>query len=57
MWLLTVFFGNMITAFISKMNVFDGPSFFLFFAGLMAAFAILFAFMANGYEMKDYMEK
>lgn len=57
MWLLTVFFGNMITAFISKINVFEGASFFLFFAALMAGFAIFFAFMAKGYEMKDYMEK
>ncbi len=57
MFLLTVFFGNMITAFISKINVFDGPAFFLFFAALMGAFALFFAFMAKGYEMKDYMEE
>lgn len=56
MFLLTVFFGNMITAYISQINVFDGPAFFMFFAILMAAFGFFFAYMAKNYEMKDYME-
>jgi POT family proton-dependent oligopeptide transporter len=56
MWLLTVFFGNMITAYIAKVNTFDGGNFFMFFAGLMAFFAIIFALVAKNYEMKDYME-
>ncbi|MCT4640876.1 MAG: POT family MFS transporter [Bacteriovoracaceae bacterium] len=57
MWLLTVFFGNMITAYISKINVFDGGNFFMFFAALMAVFALFFAYVAKSYQMKNYMEK
>jgi POT family proton-dependent oligopeptide transporter len=56
MWLLTVFFGNMITAYIAKINVFEGGNFFMFFAILMAVFAVVFALIAKNYEVKDYME-
>ncbi|MDA8793486.1 POT family MFS transporter [Bacteriovoracaceae bacterium] len=56
MFLLTVFFGNMITAYVAVINVFEGAAFFLFFAGLMAVFAVFFALMAKGYTVKDYME-
>ncbi|MEX0798155.1 MAG: POT family MFS transporter [Bacteriovoracaceae bacterium] len=56
MWLLTVFFGNMITAYIAKINVFDGGHFFMFFAGLMAFFGVVFALIAKNYVVKDYME-
>ena len=57
MWLLTVFFGNMITAYIAKINVFSGGNFFMFFAILMAIFAIVFVWIAKNYKMQDYMEK
>lgn len=56
MWLLTVFFGNLITAYIAKINVFDGGHFFMFFAVLMAAFGVIFALIAKNYVQKDYME-
>lgn len=56
MFLLTVFFGNMITAYIAKINVFSGGNFFMFFAILMAVFAVIFALIAKNYEMKSYME-
>jgi POT family proton-dependent oligopeptide transporter len=56
MWLLTVFFGNMITAWIAKINVFQGGNFFMFFAILMGIFAIVFALIAKNYVVKDYME-
>lgn len=56
MWLLTVFFGNMITAYIAKINVFEGGDFFMFFAALMAVFGIIFAFIAKNYQVKDFME-
>lgn len=56
MWLLTVFFGNMITAYIAKINVFEGGNFFMFFAILMAAFGVVFALIAKNYQVKDYME-
>lgn len=59
MWLLTVFFGNMITAYIALMaeslNL-QGGNFFVFFAVLMAVFAVIFGVIAKGYVMKDYME-
>ena len=57
MWLLTVFFGNMITAYIAKVNVFEGGNFFMFFAILMAAFGVVFALIARNYKVKDFMEK
>ncbi|MDH5414567.1 MAG: hypothetical protein OEW87_10550, partial [Flavobacteriaceae bacterium] len=57
MWLLTVFFANMLTAFIAKINIFEGGNFFMFFAVLMAVFAVGFVFMARNYQMRDYMEK
>ncbi len=56
MYLLTVFFGNMITAYIAKINIFSGGNFFMFFAILMAVFAVIFALIAKNYEMKSYME-
>lgn len=56
MWLLTVFFGNMITAYIAKVNVFEGGNFFMFFAILMAVFGVVFALIAKNYKMQDFME-
>lgn len=59
MWLLTVFFGNMITAYIALMaeslNL-EGGNFFVFFAVLMGVFAVIFGLIAKGYVMQDYME-
>jgi POT family proton-dependent oligopeptide transporter len=57
MWLLTVFFGNMITAYIAKINVFEGGHFFMFFAALMAVFGVVFVIIAKGYVVRDYMEE
>jgi POT family proton-dependent oligopeptide transporter len=56
MWLLTVFFGNMITAYIAKINVFEGGNFFMFFAGLMVVFSFVFVWIAKNYKMQDHME-
>lgn len=57
-WLLTVFFGNLITAYISEINFFPVASsgYFLFFAFLMALFAVVFWWMAKNYKIKNYME-
>lgn len=57
-WLLTVFFGNLITAYVSKVNFFPTAStgYFMFFAVLMALFAGIFWFMGTRYKMKNYME-
>ena len=57
MWLLTVVFGNLITAYIAAINTFEGGNFFMFFAILMGVFALIFTWMAKGYVMKDYMDK
>lgn len=57
MWLLTVVVGNLITAYIAKVNTFDGGNFFMFFAVLMGAFACIFVWMAKGYVTKENMEK
>ena len=57
LWLLTVFFGNMITAYIAQVNVFEGGNFFMFFAALMAIFGVVFALIAKKYVVKDYMEQ
>jgi POT family proton-dependent oligopeptide transporter len=57
-WLLTVFFGNLITAYVSKVNFFPTASagYFMFFAALMALFAGVFWYMGTKYKVKNYME-
>jgi POT family proton-dependent oligopeptide transporter len=59
-WLLTVFFGNLLTAYVSKLeNLLPvaSASYFMFFAGLMAVFAFIFWYMGTNYKVKNYMEK
>lgn len=58
-WLLTVFFGNLITAYVAKVNFFPVAStgYFMFFAVLMAIFAGIFWYMGTKYKVKNYMEK
>ncbi len=58
-WLLTVFFGNMITAYVSKVNFFPVGStgYFMFFAVLMGLFSCVFMYMGSKYKTKNYMEK
>jgi POT family proton-dependent oligopeptide transporter len=57
-WLLTVFFGNLITAYVSKVNFFavGSTGYFMFFAILMALFACIFWYMGANYKVKNYME-
>jgi proton-dependent oligopeptide transporter, POT family len=57
-WLLTVFFGNLITAYVSKVNFFPTAStgYFMFFAALMGLFAGVFWYMGTKYKVKNYME-
>jgi hypothetical protein len=54
-----VFFGNLITAYVSKINFFPIAStgYFMFFAILMAIFALIFWYMGSKYKVKNYMEK
>jgi POT family proton-dependent oligopeptide transporter len=55
-WLLTVFFGNMLTAYVAKINVFQGAAFFWFFAAIMLAFAGAFIAAASRYKPVDFFE-
>ncbi|MBK9293850.1 MAG: MFS transporter [Oligoflexia bacterium] len=55
-WLLTVFIGNLITAYISKINIFQGSAFFLFFAALMLVVAFIFTYSAMKYKVQEYIE-
>ena len=57
-WLLTVFFGNLITAYVSEINFFPVASagYFMFFAILMALFALVFLWMGKNFKEKNYME-
>ena len=55
-WFLTVFAGNLLTAYIAKINVFQGASFFFFFAGLMAFVSVIFIWSAMHYKPRDYFE-
>jgi len=49
-WLVTVALGNLLTAAVSALNRFQGASYFWFFAVLMLAGAIGFAFVARKYR-------
>ncbi|MGZ3689036.1 MAG: POT-type proton-dependent oligopeptide transporter, partial [Bdellovibrionota bacterium] len=55
-WLLTVFVGNMLDAYIAKINVFQGAMFFWFFAALMMAVSVIFMFSAMRYKVRNFIE-
>lgn len=57
-WLLAVFFGNVITAYIAKVNIFPVGSghFFTTFAVLMFVFAFIFYGMGKNYKLKNFLE-
>ncbi len=57
MFFLTIFLGNMLTAMIAKVNVFEGGNFFMFFGGLTMLWACMFIWFAKRYQMRDYVEK
>jgi proton-dependent oligopeptide transporter, POT family len=50
LWFLTSALGNLLTATVSQVNRFQGPSFFWFFAALMLGAAFLFALAARAYR-------
>lgn len=56
-WLLTVFVGNMLAAYVSKVNVFQGSQFFYFYAGLMFVVSLFFVFSASRYKVRSFLEK
>jgi proton-dependent oligopeptide transporter, POT family len=49
-WFLSSALGNLLTATVSQVNRFQGPSFFWFFAALMLGAAVLFALVARAYR-------
>lgn len=55
-WFLTVFAGNVLTAYVSEMNKFQGAAFFWFFTVLMAAFSGVFIWSASRYQLREYLE-
>jgi POT family proton-dependent oligopeptide transporter len=54
-WLLTVFGGNMLVAYVARLNVFQGAGEFYFFAGLMFAVSFVFIWTASRYKTRDYI--
>jgi POT family proton-dependent oligopeptide transporter len=55
-WLLTVFIGNLLDAYIADLNAFQGATYFYFFAGLMFLVSIIFIFSAAKYRVRNYLE-
>jgi POT family proton-dependent oligopeptide transporter len=49
-WMLTVALGNLLTAWVSKVNRFHGAAYFWFFAALMLVGAVCFAAIARRYR-------
>lgn len=54
-WYLTVSMGNLIAALVAKVNVFEGSSFFWFFAILMMIMSFVFWRAASRYKMREYI--
>ncbi len=54
-WLLTVFLGNLMTAFIVKIAIFpvNTGNFYMFFAGLIFLAGLIFAFLVRNYKLRD----
>jgi POT family proton-dependent oligopeptide transporter len=52
-WFLTISLGNLMTAYIAKLNTFSGPTFYWFFAGLMLLASFAFLAITSGFREKD----
>lgn len=57
-WLLTVFIGNILTAFVVKVSLFpvNTGNFYMFFAALIFAAGLVFAYLVKDYKVRDIME-
>jgi proton-dependent oligopeptide transporter, POT family len=55
-WLITVFIGNLLDAYVAKANVFEGAMFFYFFAGLMFTISIIFMMSAAKYKVRNFVK-
>lgn len=56
-WLLTVFFGNLLTAFLEELAFFEATGQFFLYAGLMAAVGGIFGWMAGRYRPVERLEE
>ncbi|HEX8434115.1 MAG TPA: MFS transporter, partial [Archangium sp.] len=55
LWSITVTVGNQLVSLVARLNVFEGMAATLFFyAGLVFTAAIVFAFIASRYQVRDY---
>lgn len=54
-WLLTVFIGNLLTAFIVKIAIFEvnTGNFYMFFAVLIFVAGLMFSFFVRNYQLRD----
>lgn len=55
-WNLTVTFGNLLTALVSKLDLFRGAAQFFFYAALLFLSTVVFALIARGYKTRDYYQ-
>ncbi len=55
-WFLTNFIGNLLAAFVTKLNVFHGPRYFYFFATLMFVVSCVFILNAMHYKVRSWDE-
>jgi len=55
-WLLTIFAGNLLTAWIAGVNRFHGAAYFWFFVALTAVLTAVFAWLASRYTVRNYLE-
>jgi POT family proton-dependent oligopeptide transporter len=53
-WLLTVFFGNLLTATISGFNTFEGAMYFYFFGILAIVLCLPYFFLVKGYKVRNF---
>lgn len=53
---LTIFLGNVLTAYVAAINKFQGASFYWFFAALMAGVSGIFIWTARRYKVREYIE-
>jgi POT family proton-dependent oligopeptide transporter len=52
LWFAVIGLGSLLTGVVAKISIFSGAAFYLFFAGLMLVAAVIFAFLANRFELK-----
>lgn len=53
-WLLTTFFGNLLTAFVSYINIFDGSWFFYFFGLLSILICVPYVWLTKNYKIRNF---